>query len=303
MTPRLFVFCFCLAALAGCASTPDDKVVKKPTAPEVSGKQKKEQEARFIKDIYRALEEGNVATADALRVRVLYINPKSVEARLARGEIFLRQARYGRAMETFKSLVKEEKLLARSYQGIGVARLQQGRRAAAKQAFDKAVSLDGGLWRAWNGLGYFYDSVKDWKRAQQSYNRALKLRRDKPALFNNRGFSKLMQSRYEDAIVDFRAALKLNPLLKVTRMNIRLAQAWLGRYVEAIAGASKQDLPSVLNNIGYIAMIKGEYAAADAYFSRAMQLSPSFNETASNNLQKLEAFKSQSRPKGTKEKR
>lgn len=278
-------------------------MVKASTAPEASDKQKKEQEARFIKDIYRALDQGDLAMADALLIRVLYINPKSVEARLARGEILLRQARYGLAKEAFKSLVKEEKLLARSYQGLGVARLQQGRRATAKQAFDKAVSLDSELWRAWNGLGYFYDSVKDWKRAEQSYDRALKLRRDKPALFNNRGFSKLMQSRYEDAIVDFRAAPQMSPLLKVTRMNIRLAQAWLGRYVEAAAGASKKDLPTVLNNIGYIAMIKGEYAAAEAYFSRAMELSPSFNETASNNLQKLEAFKSQRRPKGTKEKR
>lgn len=278
-------------------------MVKASTAPEASDKQKKEQEARFIKDIYRALDQGDLAMADALLIRVLYINPKSVEARLARGEILLRQARYGLAKEAFKSLVKEEKLLARSYQGLGVARLQQGRRATAKQAFDKAVSLDSELWRAWNGLGYFYDSVKDWKRAEQSYDRALKLRRDKPALFNNRGFSKLMQSRYEDAIVDFRAALQMSPLLKVTRMNIRLAQAWLGRYVEAAAGASKKDLPTVLNNIGYIAMIKGEYAAAEAYFSRAMELSPSFNETASNNLQKLEVFKSQRRPKGTKEKR
>lgn len=278
-------------------------MVKASTAPEASDQQKKEQEARFIKDIYRALDQGDLAMADALLVRVLYINPKSVEARLARGEIFLRQSRYGLAKEAFKSLVKEEKLLARSYQGLGVARLQQGRRAMAKQAFDKAVSLDSELWRAWNGLGYFYDSVKDWKRAEQSYDRALKLRRDKPALFNNQGFSKLMQSRYEDAIVDFRAALQMSPLLKVTRMNIRLAQAWLGRYVEAAAGASKKDLPTVLNNIGYIAMIKGEYAAAEAYFSRAMELSPSFNETASNNLQKLEVFKSQRRPKGTKEKR
>ena len=303
MTPRLFVFCFFLAALAGCASTPDGKAVKASTATKALDEQKKEQEARFIKDIYRALDEGDIAMADSLLVRVLHINPKSEEARLARGEIFLRQARYGRAKETFNSLVNEDILLARSYQGLGVVSLQQGRRTTAKQAFDKAVSLDNELWRAWNGLGYIYDSVKDWKRAEQSYDRALKLRRDKPALFNNRGFSKLMQSRYQDAIVDFRAALKLSPLLKVTRMNIRLAQAWLGRYVEAAAGVSKNDLPTVLNNIGFIAMIKGEYAVAQAYFSRAMELSPSYNETTSNNLQKLEAFKSQGRPKGTEEKR
>jgi Tfp pilus assembly protein PilF len=292
-----------LAALVGCASTPKDDAAGQPVAAPVSDKTKKEQEARFIKDIYRALDEGNIATADALLVRVVQINRKSVEARLARGEIFLQQANYGPAIKIFRTLIKEKKLVARSYQGLGVARLQLGQPVAAKQAFDKAVSLDGELWRTWNGLGYYYDSVKDWKQAEQSYNRALKLRRDKPTLFNNRGFSKLMQSRYKDAIVDFQTALQLNPHLKVTRMNIRLAQAWLGRYVEAIAGASKKDLPEVLNNIGYVAMLKGEYTAAQAYFSRAMELSPSFNEAAANNLKKLEAFKSQGGQKGTKEKR
>ena len=75
MTSKIFVFCFCLAATAGCASTPEDKAAGKPTTVKVSDKEKKAQEARFIKDIYRALEEGNVAMADALLVRVLYINP------------------------------------------------------------------------------------------------------------------------------------------------------------------------------------------------------------------------------------
>jgi Flp pilus assembly protein TadD len=289
--------------LVGCASTSEKDAAGQTAAAPVSDETKKGQEARFIKDTYSAIDHGDLATADALLLQVLQINPDSVEARLARGEIFLQRANYGPAVNIFRTLIKEKKLVARSYQGLGVARLQLGQLAAAKQAFDKAVSLDGELWRTWNGLGYYYDSLKDWKQAEQSYDRALKLRRDKPTLFNNRGFSKLLQSRYEDAIVDFQTALKLNPRLKVARMNIRLAQAWLGRYVEAIAGVSPKDLPLVLNNIGYIAMLKGEYVAAQAYFSRAMELSPSFYETAANNLQKLEAFKSQGGQKGTKAKR
>ena len=69
-----------------------------------------------------------------------------------------------------------------------------------------------------------------------------------------------MQSRYEDAIADFQTALKLDSDLKVTRMNIRLAQAWLGRYVEAIAGVSKKDLPmeqSVVNSQQHLAHQEG----------------------------------------------
>ena len=118
MTSRLFVFCFSLVALAGCASTSENKAAEIKAAgisatAAATSQQKKDQESRFIKDIYLALDEGKVATADALLISVLQVNPTSVEARLARGEIVLRQARYGLAMDSFGKLVKEAKLPAR----------------------------------------------------------------------------------------------------------------------------------------------------------------------------------------------
>lgn len=293
MTPRLLGLCIISAALAGCATTSETAAVKKPPVAKLSDQEKKDLEGRFIKDTYVALDKGDLATAASLLSRLGQIYPGSSEATLAQGEIYLRQANYGPAIDVFRKLIKENRLVARSYQGIGVANLQLGRLGEAKQAFEKAVALNDELWRTWNGLAYYYDSAKDWKQSEVSYTNALKVRRDKPSLFNNRGFSKLMQSRYEEAIADFQEALKLDANLKVTRMNIRLAQAWLGRYGEATAGVSKKELPKILNNIGYIAMLKGEYATAKMYLSRAMELSPSFNEMASINLQKLEALQSQ----------
>ena len=304
MTVKVLLGILCLAVFAGCAATPDEG--KKPgvaDVPKVSDDKKNEQEARLLKDIYHLLEKGKTSDASALLSQLARLNPTNPELRLAQAEIFLRQGLFPEAASLFSELVTKKQLLARSHQGVGLVRLQLGQTASAKTQFEKAVALDDQLWRSWNGLGYYYDSKKQWGKAEESYNRALKLRRDKPALYNNRGFSKLMQGRYEDAIADFKTALKLDPGVKVARMNIRLAQAWLGRYVEAIAGASKRELPLVLNNVGYIAMLKGELATAEAYFSRAMELSPSFNETASNNLQKLEAIKLQSGPRGKARKR
>lgn len=301
---RIIAFCLCLGVLAACAAGPEKKTAAKlPAPPPVPESVKKEQEARFIKDFYRALEEGDMATADALLVRVNRINPKSLEARVAQGEIFIRLSRYQEAINVFNRLIFEKKLLARAYQGAGLANLQMNQQELGKSNLEKAVALNDQLWRAWNGLGFYYDRHKQWKKAASSYDRALKVRRDKPSLFNNRGFSKLMHGAYEDAITDFRAALRLNPDLSVARMNIRLAQAWLGRYVEAIAGASREELPQVLNNVGYIAMLRGEFPVAEAYFSRAMERSPSYNETAANNLKKLEVLRSQSAHKSKISKR
>lgn len=294
---RAFVFCLCAAFLAGCATASGDESTPAPVTAEAS-ERKKEQEKRFVRDIYQALEDGEVETAEALLVRLLYINPKSPEARLARGEIFLHQGRYAQAAALFTALVSESLLLPRAHQGLGLARLKMGKRELARKALEEAVLRDGDLWRVWNALGYYHDSKREWEAAEKSYNRALKVRRDKASVFNNRGFSKLMQSKYEDALKDFRMALKLNPRLRASRMNIRLAQAWLGRYVEALAGVSDVEMPTVLNNAGYIAMLKGEYATAEAYFSRAMEMSPTFNDVASNNLRKLEAIRSRNQATG-----
>ncbi len=291
MTSRILASLCVLALVAGCQTTAKDKPEAKAPAPKISEAEKKRQEARFVKDIHRALDEGKIKSADSLVARLRFISPQSQEANLAQGEIYFRLGRYSLAADRFAKLVRDKALLPRAHQGLGLAQLRLKRFESAKKSLDEAVAADPELWRAWNGLGYYYDSRKDWKQSEVHYSRALKLRRDKPTLFNNLGFSKMMQGKHEAAIGDFKEALRRDPNLQTTRMNIRLAQAWQGRYVQAIAGATKRELPEVLNNVGYVAMLKGEYARAEAFFSRAMELSPSFNETAASNLQKLEAFK------------
>ena len=285
-----------MLALVGCAtSSSNDKKKPKPAAKITTPAPTQAQKDRFVRDINLALEQGQLDTAETLVVRLRYIDPKNPEALIARGEILSRQSRYGKAIKVFNQLIKDKKLTARAHQGRGLANLQMGNSFVAMGDLKRAVALNKELWRSWNGLGYYFDTVQKWDEAEKGYSAALAIRRDKPSIFNNRGASKLMQRRYEGALVDFRAALKLDPNLAVARMNIRLALAWLGRYVEAIAGAAKPELPAVLNNVGYVAMIKGEYAAAEAYFARAMVLSPSFHEIAATNLKKLEALKSRRR--------
>jgi len=293
-----------MLALAGCASVSGiDAKKPNPATGAAAAAMTQAQKDRFVRDINLALERGRVDTAESLVVRFQYIDPKNPEVRIARGEILIRQARYGKAIEIFAQLIQDKKLLARAHQGRGLANLQMGNSYVAMGELKKAVALNKELWRSWSALGYYYDTVRKWNEAERNYNVALAIRRDKASIFNNRGSSRLMQRRYADALADFRVALKLDPNLAVSSMNIRLTLAWLGRYVEAIAGAAKREIPAVLNNVGYIAMIKGEYAAAEAYFVRAMELSPSFHEIAATNLKKLEAFKSRWRASKTGKRR
>ena len=101
-----------------------------------------------------------------------------MEARLARGEIFLRQARYGQAMDIFRKLIKQKFLLARSYQGLGVAGLLQGRRAEAKRMFIRVTLRRGFSFKA---------ALKS--AIASSYRDCISF--EKPRLLNNAGLSRL----------------------------------------------------------------------------------------------------------------
>ena len=69
-----------------------------------------------------------------------------------------------------------------------------------------------------------------------------------------------------------------------TQVNLRLALAWSGRYAHAMTGATDEDISKVLNNVGYVALLRGDFDNAEAYLLRAMEADPSFNKVAWRNL-------------------
>ena len=63
--------------------------------------------------------------------------------------------------------------------------------------------------------------------------------------------------------------------------------------IEALHGLARKSAPKVLNNIGYIAMLRGDLADAEGYLTRSMEASPSFNEAAWENMRQLAELKKQ----------
>jgi Flp pilus assembly protein TadD len=251
-----------------------------------------EDEARLVHDLGQALENGELSKAQILIGRLRTLRPDQPEASLGEGEIELSQGHYAAAIKAFEKLITVEPVSARAHQGLGLAFLMTGRSDAAKKHFDIALERDANLWRSWNGLGYYHDVYKQWIESEKSYSEALKLKPDSAAIINNRGFSRLLQSQYEQAAEDFIAALRLNPKLAVARTNLQIALAWLGKYEQALAGVGPETLPRALNNVGYVAMLRGDYSVAETYFTRAMEASPSYDEQAAANLRRLDALKS-----------
>lgn len=271
----------CMLALGACSAAPEQPQVHVSTAvaPEV------------LALAERAVADGRYDDAKILVERILLSDPTNPQARLAMAEIQLAFRSLEQATQGFAALVKVPEVAARAEQGSGIALLLKGQDEASLLALQRAVSLDPSLWRAWNGIGMLHDRAGNWDQAIAAYDRALALNARSAMLHNNRGFSHLLQRAPQAAIADFERALKLDPQLEAAKENLRLALAWTGQYERALVGVSRRDIGRAYNNIGFVALLRGDLMAAESYLLRSMEADAHFNKVANRNLEYLRSLR------------
>lgn len=217
--------------------------------------------------------------------------PDNIQAMLGQAEAQLGLHQLVDALAGFESVMETEPLRARALQGRGITLILMGRDDLGQPLLLQAVEQDPGLWRAWNAIGRNHAIDGDAEKALASYDRALIANNRAAPVYNNRGMTLIMAMRYSEAESSFRNALVLDPALEAAKMNLRLALAWQGRYEEAVADLKRGDAPRILNNIGFVAMERGDYTTAKMFFTKAMELSPSYYPVAAKNLEYLEERK------------
>lgn len=239
----------------------------------------------------RALEAGGARDAMAHYQMVLGRDPGNARARLGLAEVALRGEDPEKARGMLLSLVDDPAVAPRARQGLGLAALREGDVEDAVKHLEAATAADASLWRAWNALGAAHDRREDWAAAEAAYERALAAAPDEAAVHNNRGFSLVLQGRHDDAVPHLVRAAELGRDEALPRVNLRLALAWQGRYDAAVAGADPGERARVLNNVGYVALIRGDLEAAESLFVRALESSASYFEPARLNLNHLRSLK------------
>lgn len=274
-------------ALAGCAAPqPDQAELDAETVAEVQRIQAEEDE-RILASAEADLEYTRYELALERLSGLAEPVVSTPRARYALAEANLGVGNTGNAYMLYQTLLDDGTYRARALQGIGLAELALGREEAAGAALEEAVQADASLWRAWNALGRYYDNLSDWPAAEAAYAQAMTLQPDDPAILNNVGISYSRQTRYGEAEGMFRQALAIDPSSKATENNLRMAIAWQGRYAEALNGVPAEEAPDALNNVGYIAMMNGDYATAERLFVRSLEVSPTYQPEAQSNLDRL----------------
>lgn len=272
-----------LAALAACAGIPD-KDAKQPTAAA------KVDPTALLTGADAARESGRYADALAIYQQLLVEHPDMAAPQYGVAESMLALGKANEAKPLFEGLVNNDEFHARALQGQGLAQLALNERQKAAKTLREAIEADPELWRSWNALGLIADGMRETDKAQADYEKALALNPNSAVILNNIGYSKLMAKKPVDAARSFRKALALEPASETIENNLRLAIAAKGDYAEATKFTRRDKLPNVLNNVGVIAMQRGDYPAAEGYFVRAMESSNSYYSVAAKNLDELKSL-------------
>ncbi len=235
------------------------------------------------------LRGGETEFAHRIYMHLVKENPSEPRALIGLAETYLAARNGEKAYQTFHLVELDGHGSGRVLQGEGMALTLLGRVEEALVKLEDAVEADPSLWRAWNTLGQLRDRRGEWDLARHCYDSALAIAPSQAAIHNNLGVSLLMQGRNAEAASAFRAALQRDPTLETTKANLRLALAGQGRYREALTGLDAGGEAVAFNNVGFIALARGDLVTAETLLMDAQKKSPAYYKKASRNLEQARA--------------
>jgi Flp pilus assembly protein TadD len=249
-----------------------------------------------VRQIQQAIDEQRYVDAGRMLDEVLLAGGKDLRLNLLAGDLDLARGHWGDALADYKRGETAPDGLGRAYQGEGIALSMLGRSDEAMETLKKAVAQDPSAWRAWDALGAEYDNRREWTQAESAYEHAMVDSGGSPTVLNNRGYSRLLQRRTEEAVADFVEALRKKPDFAEARTNLRLAMAMKGDYARATAGGAPDEQAALLNNAGFAAALRGDYARAEELLDQAMKVKGEYYARASENMRVVEGLKAQEKP-------
>jgi Flp pilus assembly protein TadD len=247
-----------------------------------------------VSQMQQAIDEQRLLDAARMIDAALLTGVKDPRLSVLSGDLNLARANYGRALASYREAQDAPATRAASLQGQGIALALMGRSAEALGALQAAVAANPAAWRAWNALGSEYDHGGRWAQAEEAYGHAFDASGGAAIVLNNRGYSRLLQHRRTEAIADLVAALQKRPHFAEARTNLRLALAIGGDYERAIVGGTPSDQAALLNNAGFAAGMRGDYAQAEDLLDRALKVKSEYYARAAENLKIVRALAARS---------
>ncbi|HEX7875537.1 MAG TPA: tetratricopeptide repeat protein [Sphingobium sp.] len=240
----------------------------------------------YAKMVDEAIDGGRMIQAEAMLGQWrMAPQPQDLPVmEIATARIALANGRTAEAETRFAAISQGGSTNCRVDEGLGVARLRLGRARDALAPLQRAVDNCGDRWRAWNALGVAYDAAGSWALSAAAYERAFQLT-DRPAqILNNYGMSLMAQGQPDRAAAIFDKARELTPEDSRLIANADAAYVMSGRDIQRRPADDADRWARRLGDAGRVALRSGDMVKAQAYLSRAMTESESFQSDAASAL-------------------
>src|ERR1035441_8383092 len=142
-------------------------------------------------------------------------SPEQLEQR---GDELRTQKNFLDAVDYYQAALKGAPGSASLFNKIGICQLMMQRYKEAKKSFERAIKADRKHGDAYNNLGAAYYELgilthqsSDFTKAIKVYDKAIALSGESASYFSNRGAAYFAKKKYEQASVDYSAALHLDP--------------------------------------------------------------------------------------------
>jgi Flp pilus assembly protein TadD len=263
--------------VAGCASTspkPEDPVAIAPTA-------------KMLAAADEAVRIGNLKAAVPLYAQVLHEEP-TASTWMKAGFVHFRLGNDREAGYAFDQAIELEPDNADAHEQIGLLYVAHQRIEPARVHLERAVVLDPTRWRAQNGLGVLADLQHDYPAAVVHYRGALDIKPDSAMLLNNLGYSMYLAGDLDNSAIKFVEAITRDTRYEPARRNLGLLYARKGAYADAVELlATVMTEAAAYNDVGYMAMQRGDYPAAENLLKEAVDRSPTYYQIAAENLTRV----------------
>lgn len=148
--------------------------------------------------------------------RAVALAPTLAAVRGARAMALIGSEEYAAALVDFKRASEVEPKQAMWWYGRGLALARMGKFREALPEFERALKLHSGRHDFWWGRGFARRRLRDYKGADADLTRAIQLvrgkdRKKEAGYYCERGMTRLMQKRLEEALKDLNTALRLDP--------------------------------------------------------------------------------------------
>lgn len=133
------------------------------------------------------------------------------------------------------------------------------------------------------------DQRSDWATADAAYARAEKLSARPAQVLNNWGVSQMSRGDLAAATKTFERAVSYDSTLFSAKNNLAIVRGLQGDFTLPLVPLTDEEKAILLNNLGIIAMRKGEEQVAKGLFAAAVDAHPRHYDAAADRLAALEA--------------